>query len=90
MFSLVEGRDIVEVDENGDEAEVELDGYIVWCTGTGPDDDKASCAQPNGAGDTQTTTYEVVRVEGQWYIHLDLNRGKLISDNPGPSRFPAP
>lgn len=65
------------------EAEVTLDGYLVWCTGQGADDEKASCAQPNGAGDTQTTTYPVVKVDGQPYVHLDVNHGQLIQGNPG-------
>jgi len=83
VFWLVDEREVVGVEENGDEAEVELDGYIVWCTGTGPDDEKASCAQPNGSGDAQSTTYDAVKVEGEWYVRLDLNHGELIDDNPG-------
>jgi hypothetical protein len=83
VFWLVDERKVVGVEEDGDEAEVELDGYIVWCTGKGPDDEKASCAQPNGSGDEQSTTYDAVKVGGEWYVHLDLNRGELIDDNPG-------
>lgn len=85
VFWLVDERKVVDVTENGDEAEVELDGYLVWCTGSGADDESASCAQPNGSGDAQTTTYDAVKVEGQWYVHLDLNRGQLIKGNPGPA-----
>jgi hypothetical protein len=83
LFWLVGERKIVDVETEGTTAEVELDGYIVWCTGSGPDDADASCAQPNGSGDEQTTTYDAVQVEGQWYVHLDLNRGELIKGNPG-------
>lgn len=89
VFWLVDTRTIVNVEEGTDEAKVELDGYIVWCTGTGPDDADASCAKPNGAGDAQTNTFEAVNVEGQWYVHLDLNRGQLIDDNPGVEGLPA-
>jgi hypothetical protein len=83
VFWLVDERKVVGVEESGDTAEVELDGYIVWCTGTGPDDEKASCAQPNGAANEQSTKYDAVKVEGEWYVRLDLNRGELIDDNPG-------
>jgi uncharacterized lipoprotein YbaY len=83
VFWLVDQRKIVDVSEEGEKAEVTLDGYLVWCTGSGADDEDASCAQPNGAGDTQSTTYEAVEVEGRWYVHLDLNRGQLIKGNPG-------
>jgi glucose/arabinose dehydrogenase len=83
VFWLVDERKIVDVSEDGDEAEVELDGYIVWCTGSGADDTDASCAKPNGSGDEQTNSYDAVKVEGQWYIRLDLNHGQLIDDNPG-------
>lgn len=83
LFWLVDEREVVGVEEDGEEATVELDGYIVWCTGAGPDDADASCAQPNGTGDEQTTKYDAVQVEGQWYVHLDLNKGQLIDDNPG-------
>lgn len=84
LFWLVGDRKITNVETKSDtEADVTLDGYIVWCTGEGPDDEKASCAQPNGEGDTQTTTYPVVKVDGQWYVHLDLNHGQLIKGNPG-------
>lgn len=84
MFWLVDEREVTNVEvESDDKAEVTLDGYLVWCTGEGPDDEDASCAQPNGAGDEQSTTYEVVRVDGQWYVHLDLNHGELIKGNPG-------
>ena len=85
VFWLVDERQVVKVAKTSDDAaDVELDGYLVWCMGEGPDDEDASCAQPNGTGDTQTTTYPAVRVDGQWYVHLDLNRGELIRDNPGP------
>ena len=83
LFWLVDERTIVGAEEDGDSATVELDGYLVWCTGAGPEDADASCAKPNGAGDEQTTTYDAVRVEGQWYVRLDLNRGRLIDDTPG-------
>lgn len=84
VFWLVGLREITNVETKSEtEAEVTLDGYIVWCTGEGEDDEKASCAQPNGAGDEQTTTYPVVKVDGQWYVHLDLNHGQLIKGNPG-------
>lgn len=83
LFWLVDAREIVSATTDGEEAVVELDGYLVWCTGAGPDDEKASCAQPNGSGDEQTPKYDAVRVEGQWYVRLDLNRGRLIEGNPG-------
>lgn len=83
MFWLVDERRVVGLTSGTDSAEVRLDGYLVWCTGTGADDPKASCAQPNGLGDTQTTTYPAVKVGGQWYVRLDLNRGELIQGNPG-------
>jgi hypothetical protein len=86
LFWLVDERRVVNVTSTGeDSADVRLDGYLVWCTGGGADDPKASCAQPNGSGDTQTTTYPAVRVGGQWYVHLDLNHGELIQGNPGRS-----
>jgi hypothetical protein len=84
LFWEVAERHVTGVEMKGDDAaDVTLDGYLVWCTGDGPDDAQASCAQPNGSGDTQTTTYPAVRVEGQWYVHLDLNHGELIHGNPG-------
>jgi hypothetical protein len=84
LFWEVDERHVTGVTPHGDDAaDVALDGYLVWCTGDGPDDAQASCAQPNGSGDTQTTTYPAVRVEGQWYVHLDLNHGQLIHGNPG-------
>jgi hypothetical protein len=85
LFWLVDSRTIVEATDDGDKGEVRLDGYLVWCTGQGADDTDASCAQPNGKGDAQSTTYETVRVDGQWYVHLDLNHGELVDANPGPA-----
>jgi hypothetical protein len=83
MFWEVEDRKIVKV-TNGDDthADVQLDGYIVWCLGTGPTDAKASCAQPNGTGDEQTTTYPTEKIDGKWYVAMDINHGQLIHGNP--------
>jgi hypothetical protein len=67
--------------ESGSTATVTLSGPIVWCLGDGPADAKASCAQPDGASG-QSPVYRAVKQGDQWYIDMDINRGRNLPSNP--------
>jgi hypothetical protein len=81
LFWEVDKLTVKDAKESGQTATVTLSGPIVWCFGDGPTDAKASCAQPDGASG-QTPVYKAVKQGDQWYVDIDINKGKNLPNNP--------
>lgn len=81
LFWEVDKLTIKSAKESGTSGTVALSGPIVWCLGDGPTDAKASCAQPNGANG-QAPVYKAVKQGEQWYIDMDINKGRNLPSNP--------
>jgi hypothetical protein len=82
LFWEVSKLQIVSSKTTGSSGEVTLSGDIVWCTGSGPTDAKASCAQPSGVTGKPHTYPMSKASDGQWYLDMDINNGQLLRTNP--------
>ena len=86
LFWEVKGATITAVHQVDDShATVTLSAPLVWCLGAGAHDPAATCTAPAGTG---TNTYPIVRVNGKWYVDVDIDKGEALRANPEASATP--
>lgn len=88
LFWEVRGLRVVGVSAvDANDADVALNGDVVWCLGTGADDPTASCEAVNGVAG-RPHTYRAVAAAGSWRVDIDIHASSQLEGNPLAS--PAP